>query len=900
MTERYNHKEIEQKWQIIWKKNKTFETGLSDVSVLENNIQKYYVLEMFPYPSGRIHMGHVRNYTMGDVVARYQRALGKQVLHPMGWDAFGLPAENAAMHHKIHPKTWTYQNIETMKLQFQPLGFSLNWDHEIATCDEDYYHQQQKIFLIFYKKGLAYRKKSMVNWDPVEQTVLANEQVKDGKGWRSGAEIELREFNQWFLSVTNYADALLKGLDKLENWPEKVKLMQRNWIGKSEGVHLNFSISKESPLLKEQKFQDQESLSDFLEKGINVFTTRLDTLFGASFCALSPEHPLSLFLSNHLNHIKSFVSQNKLSSVSEEMMEKTEKKGIETGLYVIHPFDPSRKIPVWIANFVLMNYGTGAVFACPAHDQRDLEFAQKYGLDVYSVIKPESGDVLDQIKKGKAYTGSGHLVNSDFLNGLEIETATEQAIKKLESIGKGKRETQYRLRDWGVSRQRYWGCPIPIIYCDVCGVLAEKEENLPVRLPEDVDFEKTGNALEHHPSWKYTVCHQCGKSATRETDTLDTFVDSSWYFLRFISPKAKTPFDRDLVKQWMPVDQYIGGVEHAILHLLYSRFFVRALQDCNVLDLPEEEPFKGLFTQGMITHVTYRSKNGDWLYPDEVEEKTGQYFEKKTGDPVIKGSAEKMSKSRNNIVDPEQIIELYGADVARWFVLSDSPPEKDMEWSEAGIDGAWRFVQKLWNTFSVYDQKLKNLSQNWERDYCLFPEDEFINLSEEQKNLVRQIHKTIYTITNALENFKFNTAIASLYEYMGMLRKSVDESLKHSKINQKTLSILQYCFENFAKLIMPFIPHIAEEIWQRLDKNGLVSQQSWPVYNMKFMQENTLNLPVQINGKKRAEINVEHSISKEALEQKVLDNERIKSFLKESSVKKIIIVPKRIINIVTD
>ena len=672
-SERYNAPEREKHWRQVWREQNVFRTPEP------SDRPKYYVLEMFPYPSGRIHVGHTRNYTMGDVVARYKRAQGYDVLHPMGWDAFGMPAENAAMAKGVHPKEWTYDNIATMRDQLQEMGFALDWDREFATCDPEYYAQQQKLFLNFLKHDLVYRRMARVNWDPVDQTVLANEQVIDGKGWRSGAVVEQRELPQWFFRITSYADDLLEGLDTLDRWPEKVRLMQKNWIGKSEGCLIKFKLSGDRP-------------ADAPET-LDVFTTRHDTIFGASFCAIAPNHPLAQMLAENDPGLRAFIADCQKMGTSEEAIERAEKKGYDTGLKAIHPFKRSSRLRVFVANFVLMEYGTGAIFGCPAHDQRDLDFARKYKLKVKPVVIPDGADPESFKIGSEAYTGPGHIYNSVFLDGLTIEEAKENIAELVEERDIGERQVKFRLRDWGVSRQRYWGCPIPMIHCPTCGMVPEREENLPVLLPEDVSFEKPGNPLDHHATWKRCTCPECGSEAERETDTLDTFVDSSWYFARFCSPRAETPVEKPAADHWLPVDQYIGGVEHAILHLLYARFFTRAMRDMGYLEL--KEPFAGLFTQGMIVHDTYKSETGEWLSPDDVRLEEWPAVEIDSGKPVTVGSAEKMSKSKRNTVDPTDIVERFGADTARWFMLSDSPPERDVQWTDAGVEGAWRFIQRL-------------------------------------------------------------------------------------------------------------------------------------------------------------------------------------------------------------
>ncbi|HRJ02696.1 MAG TPA: leucine--tRNA ligase, partial [Hyphomonas sp.] len=674
MATRYDPQTAEPRWRDAWAAADLFRTRSPKDA---GDAPKAYVLEMFPYPSGRLHMGHVRNYAMGDVVARHRRAKGYNVLHPMGWDAFGMPAENAAMERGVHPGKWTYANIEAMKAQFLKLGLSLDWSREFATCDPEYYGAEQALFLKMLDKGLVYRKASKVNWDPVDNTVLANEQVIDGRGWRSGALVEQRELTQWFFRITAYADDLLEQVQKLDRWPEKVRVMQANWIGRSEGLQMKFRFAGPAP----------EGFGD----GIDVFTTRPDTLFGASFVALSPDHPITVQMAANSKELQDFRAKCAQIGTSEEAIEKADKLGFDTGLKVAHPFIEGATVPVWVANFVLMGYGTGAIFGCPAHDQRDLDFARKFSLSVTPVVLPPDAEAASFRIADKAYTGPGSIFNSGFLDGLAVDEAKRLATARIEEMGQGKGTVNYRLRDWGVSRQRYWGCPIPIVHCEVCGIVPVPEKQLPVRLPDDVSFDKPGNPLEHHPTWKHTPCPTCGKPARRETDTLDTFVDSSWYFARFAS--VSDPAERSY---WLPVDQYIGGIEHAVLHLLYSRFFTRAMRDCGLMDLPSGEPFAGLFTQGMVTHETYKSVDGKWLEPSSVEKSGNRWLEKSTGAPVEVGAIEKMSKSKKNTVDPDAIVATFGADVARWFVLSDSPPERDVEWTQAGVEGAARFAQRIW------------------------------------------------------------------------------------------------------------------------------------------------------------------------------------------------------------
>ncbi len=855
MPEKYNPQIAEPKWREAWAEADIFRAKSPDEA---GDAPKAYILEMFPYPSGHAHMGHVRNYAMGDVVARHKRAKGYNVLHPMGWDAFGMPAENAAMQHKTHPGTWTYANIDHMRGQLGQLGLSLDWSREFATCDAAYYGLQQAIFLKFMQHGLVYRKSAKVNWDPVDQTVLANEQVIDGKGWRSGAEIEQRELTQWFLKITDYADALLEGLQGLDRWPEKVRLMQANWIGRSEGARVKFALCDEAA---------QTGHED-----IEVFTTRPDTLFGASFIALSPDHPITLHLAHQNPDIEAFRKNCAQIGTSEEAIETAEKLGFDTGLTVKHPFDETKTLPVWIANFVLMGYGTGAIFGCPAHDQRDLDFARKYGLSVQPVVLPDGAGSESFHIDNEAYTGPGQLYNSDFLDGLAREAGIEAAIAHLEAMERGTGQTQYRLRDWGVSRQRYWGCPIPVIKCPACDIVPVPADQLPVTLPEDVSFDLPGNPLDRHPDWKHVTCPKCGGPAMRETDTLDTFVDSSWYFTRFAAGPDNCAKE---AAYWLPVDQYVGGVEHAILHLLYARFFTRAMCDVGLLDLPSGEPFDGLFTQGMITHETYLSEEGQWLSPSDVVEQDGALYNVDTGAPVKRGAVEKMSKSKRNTVDPTLIIDSHGADCARWFVLSDSPPERDVEWTQAGVEGAARFMQRIW---AMYDQLPENTGS------------ESYGTEAGSLALRRLSHKSVQAIDKAITEFRFNSAVATLYEWSAAIRKA-----------QAQTAIQGAQFEAlgmFAICLTPFMPHLAETCWTRLGKTGFVSTAPWPDIDADLLTEDDISLPVQINGKKRAQISVPSDASKEAVEALVLADTNIAQHIQDKPIRKLIIVPGRIVNIV--
>ncbi|WP_417430873.1 leucine--tRNA ligase [Kiloniella sp.] len=850
---RYNVKETETKWQKAWVENNCFSVET------DTDKPKYYVLEMFPYPSGRIHMGHVRNYTIGDVISRYKKAKGFNVLHPMGWDAFGLPAENAAIARGVHPGKWTYENIAAMREQLKSMGLSIDWDREIATCHPQYYKHEQKMFLDFLKEGLVERKESWVNWDPVDQTVLANEQVIDGKGWRSGAEVEKRKLSQWFFKITDFADELLEGLETLDRWPDKVRTMQHNWIGKSEGARVFFKI----------KDSDQE---------IEVYTTRPDTLFGASFCAISANHPLADQLSTNNSELKAFVAECNKMGTSEEAIEKADKKGFDTGLKVIHPLDSSLELPVYVANFVLMDYGTGAVFGCPAHDQRDLDFARKYNLNVTPVVLPKGEDPNAFTIENEAYTGEGALFNSQFLDGLDINTGKKTVINHLEELGHGKGTTQFRLRDWGVSRQRYWGSPIPIIYCEDCGAVPEKEENLPVELPEDVTFDKPGNPIAHHPTWKHTKCPCCGKAAVRETDTFDTFMESSWYFARFCSPRDDNAFNRKDVDYWLPVDQYIGGIEHAVLHLLYSRFFTRGLEKCGYLTA--KEPFKGLFTQGMICHETYQNDKGEWLSPEEIEKDDSGNFVTLAGNTVNVGPSIKMSKSKKNTIDPADIIGSYGSDTARFFMLSDSPPDRDMEWTESGIDGSWRFTQRMWRLITTELNNLPNV--NTEKP------DTF---NDRALELRRTVHKSIAAISENIESFRFNAAVAKIYELtnsIGQFKASKDDDFW----------ALREAFEILVRLVSPMMPHISEELWNQLGHNDLIVNVSWPAADESLTVDETVKLPVQVNGKVRATISLSLEATEGEIKQAALAETGVQRAIDGKDIRKVIIVKNRIVNIV--
>lgn len=864
-TERYNFKEVEPRWQKAWTDQDCF------VAIGDGSKPKYYVLEMFPYPSGRLHMGHVRNYTLGDVVARYRKSQGFDVLHPMGWDAFGLPAENAALERGVHPGTWTRQNIADMREQFAPLGFSLDWSREISTCEPEYYKHEQKIFQDFVKAGLAYRKDSWVNWDPVENTVLANEQVVDGKGWRSGAPVERRKLNQWFLKITDFAEDLLAGIETLERWPDKVRLMQHNWIGRSEGARVQWNVLQPDGVELER---------------LEVFTTRPDTMYGASFCAISPNHPLAAQLAENNNDLANFITDCSRLGTSEEAIEKAEKKGFDTGLTAQHPFDPDWEVPIYVANFVLMDYGTGAIFGCPAHDQRDMDFARKYDLPVLCVVAPKDADAKTfaaELEAGtEAFTGDGVAVKSDFMNGLAVDDAKHAAIAKIESLSAGKGVVQYRLRDWGVSRQRYWGCPVPMIHCDDCGVVPVPEADLPVTLPDDVTFDQPGNPLAHHPTWKHVKCPTCGKDAERETDTFDTFFESSWYFARFCDPNNDSiGFDKAAANQWLPVDQYIGGVEHAVLHLLYARFYTRALQKCGYLDVAE--PFDGLFTQGMVGHETYKNADGAWVSPDQVtEDDAGKPVHVDDGSPVVIGRSEKMSKSKKNTVDPAHIIGTYGADASRLFMLSDSPPERDMEWTDAGIEGAWRYLNRLWRMASETDVEARDLPPLADMDAAA-------------SDLVKATHKAIAQVTEALETFRYNAAVAQVREFSNTI-SDLDVSVKGAAPARR------FAVETLARLANPLIPHVTEEIWSALGApgktRGLLADQPWPTHDPALLVEDTVTLAVQVNGKMRGTIDVAADADKDTCEETALALHNVQAQVEGKQVRKVIVVPGKIVNVV--
>jgi leucyl-tRNA synthetase len=853
VTERFNPLAADSRWQKVWDERGTFTADAN------SSDKRAYVLEMFPYPSGRIHMGHVRNYAMGDVLARYKKMTGHAVLHPMGWDAFGMPAENAAMEKGVHPGEWTRANIAAMRAQLKRLGLAIDWTRELATCEPDYYGHEQALFLDLYKAGLVYRRESSVNWDPVDMTVLANEQVIDGRGWRSGALVEKRKLNQWFLRITDFAEDLLDGLKTLDQWPDKVRLMQENWIGKSVGMRASFALSDGSD-------------------NIDVFTTRPDTIFGASFLAIACDHPLAQELAANRYALEQFIEQCKLGGTTAAEIETAEKLGFDTGLTVDHPFDASIKLPVFVANFVLMDYGTGAVMGVPAHDQRDLDFARKYELPVRRVVA--DGEVIDPYFRGnEAYNGSGTLVNSGFLDGMDVKTAKAAVIARGEAEGWGEGQTQYRLRDWGVSRQRYWGTPIPIIHCDFCGVMPVPRSQLPLVLPEDVTFDIPGNPLDRHPTWKHVACPNCREPARRETDTLDTFVNSSWYFIRFASQPKDKPFDREEAEKWLPVGQYIGGVEHAILHLLYARFWTRALQHIGRLGVAE--PFAGLFTQGMVTHETYYTTKMvdvrgvgeteyrpmrvlDQLYSPAEVNRTGNGATLITDGRTLEvGRIEKMSKSKKNTVDPEPMFDTYGADAVRWFMLSDSPPERDLPWSEAGIEGTWKFVQRLWRLF----------------------ESPRVNTGED-KDLDRALHRAIDGIGKDIDGLQFNKAVARVHSLTNAIEKAAPSASLDTAIT------------TLVRLIAPMLPHLAEEAWAAMGNDGLVADADWPEADPALLVDDRVTIAVQVNGKLRDTLHVDKGLSREGLEFMALTAPNVVRILNGAAPKKVVVVPDRLVNVV--
>lgn len=847
----YNFTEVESRWQKYWSEHESFKTDE------KSNKKKYYVLEMFMYPSGKVHIGHVRNYTIGDVIARFKRAQGFNVLHPTGWDAFGLPAENAALANHSHPNTWTRKNIATMKEQILRLGFSYDWSREFATCDQQYYAYQQKLFLALYKKGFLYRKASEVNWDPVEQSVLANEQVIDGRGWRSGAIVEKKMLTQWFFKITAFADELLKDLDTLNEWPEKVKTMQRNWIGKSYGCKIAF----------------ETNTGDTVE----VFSTRPETIFGASFVAIAADHPLAKKLAEQRKDVCSAICEMKKGCVSQEELDKQEKRGIDTGLFVKHPF-LNKQLPIYIANFVLMGYGTGAIFGAPAHDERDYDFAVKYHLPIISVIEGEDKN------SEMPYLEDGKMINSDFLNGLSIAEAKEKVIDEVSKRGFGSCEIFFKLRDWGVSRQRYWGCPIPIVHCEKCGVVPLDEALLPVVLPEDVEFTGSGNPLDNHPTWKHVKCPRCGEDAVRETDTLDTFVDSSWYFLRFCAkPGSNKLLDSDEIEHWMPVDQYIGGIEHAVLHLLYSRFFCKALTECGFIKI--QEPFKNLFTQGMVCSVTYRKEDGSWLFPSEVcRDENGGFVTVDGHEKVIVGRLEKMSKSKKNVVDPDVIVSTYGADAVRLFVVSDTPPDKDFSWSDEGLEGCWRFINRFWRLIA-YAKSCGVCSGE-----CL----EKFNAEQLDKNLIdvyKNLQSAIKNIEISFEERMLNKAVAYFRDCVNVVYGALEQLAQHTELFTKIM-------QDLLKIFAPIAPHICEEGWKELGFSEFVMNQDWPKYEQKYLQVSMLNLPIQVNGKLRGTVSVNPDASEAEIFEKALALPKVKQAIGSKQIRERIFVRGKIVNFV--
>jgi leucyl-tRNA synthetase len=871
-SERYNARESEPRWQREWDQKAIF------ASKNEDPRPKYYVLEMFPYPSGRIHIGHVRNYTLGDVLARFMRAKGYNVLHPMGWDAFGLPAENAAIERKVAPKAWTYDNIAAMKKQLRSIGLSLDWSREFATCDPSYYKHQQKLFLDFLRAGLAEREHRKINWDPVDMTVLANEQVIEGRGWRSGALVEQREMKQWVFKITRYSQELLDALDTLDRWPDKVRLMQRNWIGRSEGLLIRFALDPATTPAGETE--------------LKIFTTRPDTLFGAKFMAVSADHPLAQAASMKNPKLAEFIAEAKRHGTAQEIIDTAEKQGFDTGIKAIHPFDPSWKLPVYVANFVLMEYGTGAIFGCPAHDQRDLDFVNKYGLGNTPVVCPDGQDPKTFVITDTAYDGDGRMINSRFLDGMTIEQAKAEVSKRLENEMRGnavvaERQVNFRLRDWGISRQRYWGCPIPVIHCPKCDVVPVPDSDLPVTLPEDVTFDKPGNALDHHPTWKHVRCPKCGGPAQRETDTMDTFVDSSWYFARFTDPwNEKAPTTPAVVNRMMPVDQYIGGVEHAILHLLYSRFFTRAMKATGHIGM--DEPFAGMFTQGMVVHETYQKADGTYVTPAEVTIESGPNGRRAslttTGEEVAIGPIEKMSKSKRNTVDPDDIIATYGADVARWFMLSDSPPDRDVIWSDERVQGASRFVQRLWRLVNESAEIAKAA-----------PAARPASFGSEALLLRKASHGALDKVSSGIEKLHFNVCLAYIREFSNalgeVLARETNPASELAWAVREAATIL-------VQLVAPMMPHLAEECWQVLGQGGLVSEASWPQIERDLLIEDTVTLVVQVNGKKRAEVTVARDAQNPEIEAAVLGLDAVQQALGGKAVRKVIVVPMRIVNVV--
>jgi len=860
MEERFNPKEVDNKWQAVWDEKKYF------IAKQDPKKEKYYILEMFPYPSGKIHMGHVRNYTLGDVVARFKRAQNFNVLHPMGWDAFGLPAENAAKENKTSPDAWTYSNIEEMKRQLKLMGLSIDWSKEIATCNKSYYQHQQQLFSDLYKNDLVYKKESLVNWDPSEQTVLANEQVIDGKGWRSGSEIERKTLSQWFFKITDFAEDLLDGLKDLPRWPEKVKAMQVNWIGKSTGCEINLDMVDEH--------------YNLLENKLNIYTTRPDTIFGATFCAISPGHPLALELAKTDAQIKKFIKKHQSINFTEEALAKAEKEGLKIKYHIKHPLIEGKFIPLYIANFILMDYGSGAIYGCPAHDQRDLDFANKYNIEIIPVICPEELDKQNFSITDEAYVGEGKIINSDYLNNLSISEAQIKVIDILEKKKIGLKKINFRLRDWGISRQRYWGCPIPIIYREDGEVIALTGENLPIELPKNIDLNAPGNPLENHPTWKYTTCPQTGMKAVRETDTLDTFVDSAWYFLRFCSANnSNEPFDKTDIDYWMPVDQYVGGVEHAILHLLYSRFFTKALNHIEKVNFTE--PFDGLFTQGMVCHETYKTENNNWVFPEDVVEHNGSFEHIKTKEKILRGPVESMSKSKKNVIDPENIIKEYGADTARWFMLSDSPPERDINWSLSGINGAWKFTQKFWRVV----RDCKNI---FDIDINIKPE----NFTEKTISFRKKIHQNLKLITNSINNFQMNVAVAKIHELTSDINSFSSDHDDSKWAKKEALNIL-------VRVTEPMMPHIVEECWSMMGNSVSIIESEWPQFEESLLIDDEVIIIVQVNGKKRGELKLPNGSSENIVFNESIKLDNINKFVTPSVlIKKKIYIPNKILNIV--
>ncbi|MGX1102907.1 MULTISPECIES: leucine--tRNA ligase [Bradyrhizobium] len=877
-AERYNARESEPRWQRLWDEKAIFASKNDDPR------PKYYVLEMFPYPSGRIHIGHVRNYTLGDVLARFMRARGYNVLHPMGWDAFGLPAENAAIERKVAPKAWTYDNIAAMKKQLRSIGLSLDWSREFATCDPSYYKHQQKMFLDMLRAGLAEREKRKLNWDPVDMTVLANEQVIDGRGWRSGAVVEQREMSQWVFKITKYSQELLEALDGLDRWPDKVRLMQRNWIGRSEGLLIRFALDAATTPAGESE--------------LKIFTTRPDTLFGAKFMAISADHPLAVAAAAKNPKLAEFIADIKKIGTAQSIIDTAEKQGFDTGIKAVHPFDPSWKLPVYVANFVLMEYGTGAIFGCPAHDQRDLDFVNKYDLGNVPVVCPEGQDPKTFVISDVAYDGDGRMINSRFLDGMTIEAAKEEVAKRLEAELRalpgegrlapvGERQVNFRLRDWGISRQRYWGCPIPVIHCPKCDVVPVPDDQLPVTLPEDVSFDKPGNALDHHPTWKHVTCPKCGGKAVRETDTMDTFVDSSWYFARFTDPWNETaPTTPAVANRMMPVDQYIGGVEHAILHLLYSRFFTRAMKATGHIDM--SEPFAGMFTQGMVVHETYQKADGSWVTPAEVKIEVGGNGRRAvlmaTGEDVAIGPIEKMSKSKKNTVDPDDIIASYGADVARWFMLSDSPPDRDVIWSDERVQGASRFVQRLWRLVNESAEIAKTA-----------PAARPATFGPDALALRKAAHGALDKVSSGIERLHFNVCLAHIREFANALSEVLAKGDKPAPDMAWTV---KEAATILVQLFSPMMPHLAEECWVVLGQTGLVSEADWPQIERDLLVEDSVTLVVQVNGKKRGDVTVPRAAQNADIEAAVLALDAVKAALGGKAVRKVIVVPMRIVNVV--